>query len=109
MAARTVVKGHFYLDGRLIGRRNWLFCNTRKGAAASASAYSIVCGGGRESQRDGSLQISEVPAEADASRRQAAFLWSLGSACAVESAGTENLQITAIHKQLQKCRLNGCF
>ena len=42
MAARTVVKGHFYLDGRLIGRRNWLFCNTRKGAAASASVYSIV-------------------------------------------------------------------
>lgn len=26
----------------VMGRKNWLFCNTRKGAAASASVYSIV-------------------------------------------------------------------
>ncbi len=48
---------NFYLDGRLelsnnriensvrpfaVGRRNWLFCNTQKGAKASATVYSII-------------------------------------------------------------------
>ncbi len=48
---------NFYLDGRLelsnnriensvrpfaVGRRNWLFCNTQRGAKASAVVYSII-------------------------------------------------------------------
>jgi hypothetical protein len=48
---------NFYLDGRLelsnnriensvrpfaVGRRNWLFCNTQKGAYASSVVYSII-------------------------------------------------------------------
>lgn len=48
---------NFYLDGRLelsnnriensvrpfaVGRRNWLFCNTQKGAQASSVVYSII-------------------------------------------------------------------
>lgn len=35
-------EGAFLSRWQAIGRRNWLFCNTRKGAATSDSVYSIV-------------------------------------------------------------------
>jgi hypothetical protein len=45
----------------VIGRKNWLFANTPRGAKASAAIYSVIDG---KRERVESVSVSEVPVRA---------------------------------------------
>jgi len=105
------ILGSFLLDGRIpitnipdenaihpfvMGRKNWLFCNTPNGAAASAIVYSIVetaKANGLDPYKYLKYLLEQMPHAGE--RYSCDFLDILAP---MESAGTETLPITTLYK-----------